>query len=170
MNVKQLSRLLVIILIAYWFCYLSLYLLSGPVFTFFDDMLSASIVIISVMLAISFGMFTYVDNMAKELTDLRNDVNREKYIIAHGKIDSLKREILLNAGLVLILCLLERVAKSAAGYFLVLATKNQMWLQSTIFTSIRFSFFCTSIWIIISQLRGFVVAVEYRTLIASNRK
>lgn len=77
----------------------------------------------------SFGMFTYIDNMAKELTDLRNEVNREKYLLAQEGIAALKKEVLLNAGMVIGLCFIERSVKSFSGYFFALALANQGWLH-----------------------------------------
>jgi hypothetical protein len=169
-NARQFIKLATIIGASYWACHGALYVLNGPIAAIIEDMLTVSLILIPLVSAMSFGMFTYVDNMAKELTDLRNEVNREKYLFAQEGIAALKKEVLLNAGLVIALCFMERAAKSIAGYFLASALTKQDWLLTTIFISLRFAFFAAAMWATISQLKGFVTAVEYRTLISSNRK
>lgn len=117
----------------------------------------------------SFAMFTYTDNIAKDLIDLRNEVARSKYLAAQEKFSKLKTEILLNVVFIIGLFVMERFIKSAMPAAISFTHKNP-WLATTIFLSIRFSLFSILIWTTLSQILGYLTTVEYRAIIASNRK
>lgn len=126
--------------------------------------------IIAAICALSFVMFTYVDNNAKDLTDLRNEVDRQKYILVHARLSDLKREVLANVGAILLFFILERIVKAALDYIVSEQIVSNLWLASVVGTSMRFSCFAVIIVASGCQLLGFIIAVEFRELIASNRK
>lgn len=117
----------------------------------------------------SFAMFTYLDNIAKDLTELRNEVDRSNYSIAHEKLTALKREVLHNGALILSLFVLELSVKGVAAH---LATQlpHNVSLIVEISVTLRFAFFVTSLWAAGAQLKGFLIAAEFRDVIARNRK
>lgn len=170
MSARQLSKLVSILLPSYIFAHLMVYFAGEQASTIVEDLLSASLLILSAITAMSFGLFTYVDNMAKELTDLRNEVSRSRYKRAQALLSSLKREVLFNVALIVVLALCERLIKSSGAFVEHERLVSNIWLTKTICISLRFACFTTAICAALVQLRGFVVAVEYREIIAINRK
>lgn len=170
MNNRQGIKLLAIVFLAYFFSYGLIYFGGERVAIVFDDLLSAFLMVLTVICAMSFLMFTYVDNTAKDLTDLRSDVDREKYVKVHICLSDLKREILLNIAFIVAIFLIEKSIKS----FVLYAESEHLfaneWLLKTVGISIRFAFFSVAVWSSFTQFLGFVIAVEYRELIGRNRK
>ena len=77
-------------------CYGVLKLTNGSAAPVFEEILTAFLVVAMLLSAMSVAMFTYLDNIAKDLTELRNEVNRSNYTVAHEKLTDLKREVLYN--------------------------------------------------------------------------
>ncbi len=119
--------------------------------------------------AMSVAMFTYLDNIAKDLTELRNEVNRSNYTVAHEKLTDLKREVLYNGALIVFLLILERSTKGVAGFLTTQLPQNAS-LIVEITVPLRVALFVTSVWAASVQLKGFLVAAEFRDVIAKNRK
>jgi len=115
-------------------------------------------------------MFTYVDNTAKDLTDLRNDVDREKYKVVQKKLSSLKFEIIANAAVILVFFGLEYIIRTVVVHVFLERALKKTWLIETIGVSLRFSCFSVIIYAASSQILGFLIAVEFREQIANNRK
>jgi len=155
---------------AYWLAYGVIYWYGEPALKAIDALLSVFLILVPAVAAMSWGMFTYVDNMAKELTDLRNEVNRQKYLVAQSSLEKLKKEVLINVGFVVVFFIFERTCNALVAQLILAAGLNHLWLLQTISMSLRFTFFFASIWASMTQLAGFLTAAEFRTLIATNRK
>lgn len=170
MSAKQLIKFLLILGFSFAGCYGLLYVSSGSAASIFEEILSAFLVIATLLSTLSFALFTYLDNISKELTELRNEVNRAAYVAAHEKLSAVKKEIVYNAGLVIGLFLIERMTKGGAIYLVGHLTPDQGQQAMFLFLSLRGALLITAIWAAIIQLRGFLVAIEYRDIIAKNRK
>ncbi len=120
--------------------------------------------------AMSVAMFTYLDNIAKDLTELRNEVNRPNYSIAQEKLTALKREVLYNGALIVCLLIFERSVKGVASYLLAQLPQQNAVLILEVSVPLRIAMFVASIWAATTQLKGFLVAAEFRDVIAKNRK
>lgn len=169
MNARQLAKLLLLLGLSSAACYGVLRLTKGSAAPVFEEVLTAFIVVAMLLSAMSVGMFTYLDNIAKDLTELRNEVNRENYSLAHDKLTALKREVLYNGALIVFLLILERSTKGVAGYLTTQMPQNAS-LILEVSIPLRVAFFVTSVWAASAQLKGFLVAAEFRDVIGKNRK
>lgn len=170
MSGRQFIKLLLILGLAFTVCYGLLSISDGAVATVFDEMLTAFLPVAMLIAAMSAAMFTYLDNIAKEVTELRNEVRKPAYIVAQQKLSDLKKEVLYNGGFIVCLFLFERSIKGISVYLLAHLPAEQASLITYISTSIRVALFAASVWAATVQLKGFLVAVELRDVIAGNRK
>lgn len=164
------GKLLLILLLAYTLSHLAIYFSENRVTAAFDSVLVTFNFLMPTVLAASWGIFTYVDNMAKELTDLRNDVDRKKYVVVQESLAAFKSEIIANAFMVFVLFLMQKIIASIFAGLGVFRGDKNVWLIETIALSVQMSLFTISIVAALIQIRAFLTAVEYRTLIAINRK
>ena len=169
MNARQLFKLLLLLSISSAACFGVLRLTNGSAASVFEEILTAFLVVAMLLSAMSVAMFTYFDNIAKDLTELRNEVKRASYSVAHEKLTLLKREVLYNGALIVFLLILERSTKGVAGYLTTQLPQNAS-LIVEISVPLRMAFFVTSVWAASAQLNGFLVAAEFRDVIAKNRK
>lgn len=170
MSRRQFIKLLLILGFAFAVCYGLLSISSGAAATVFDEMLTAFLPVAMLIAAMSAAMFTYLDNIAKEVTELRNEVRKPAYIVAQQKLSDLKKEVLYNGGFIVCLFLFERSIKGISIYLLAHLPAEQATSITYISTSIRVALFAASVWAATVQLKGFLVAVELRDVIANNRK
>lgn len=170
MSAKQFLKLLLILGLAFAIGYGLLLISGGTASTVFDEMLTAFLVIAMLLSAMSVALFTYLDNISKELTELRNEVKRPAYVVAQQKLSALKKEVLYNGGLIVGLFLLERSIKGVSIYLMANLSPDQASFANYMFISLRFALFSVSVWAATTQLKGFLVAVELRDIIANNRK
>ncbi|WP_156302359.1 hypothetical protein [Methylogaea oryzae] len=170
MNAKQLAKLIALVAITFGICFGLLVLSDGASTQVFEEMLSAFLVVATFLVTLSVAMFTYVDNISKDLVELRNEVPRDKLNNVIDQLSSLKREVVSNGGLIVALVILERTTKGIAVYQLAYYQDEMQAMISYIALSLRFSFFCVSIFAASMQLNGFIIASQYRDIIAKNRK
>jgi hypothetical protein len=169
-SASQLIKLLLILCFAFAICYGLLFISSGTAATVFDEMLTAFLVIATLLAAMSAAMFSYLDNISKELTELRNEVKKPAYVVAHQKLSELKKEVLYNGGLIVGLFLMERSIRGISIYLLVHFSADHAAHVTYISTSLRVALFAASVWAATVQLKGFVVAVDLRDAIANGRR
>ncbi|RTL18097.1 MAG: hypothetical protein EKK55_21630, partial [Rhodocyclaceae bacterium] len=124
MNARQLVKLLLLLGLSSAACYGVLKLTNGSAAPVFEEILTAFLVVAMLLSAMSVAMFTYLDNIAKDLTELRNEVNRSNYTVAHEKLTDLKREVLYNGALIVFLLILERSTKGVAGFLTTQLPQN----------------------------------------------
>jgi predicted PurR-regulated permease PerM len=167
---KQMAKMLGVIAISFGICFAFLFISDGSAAPVFDELLSAFLVIATLIVALSVAMFNYVESISKELSELRKEVPRQALNLVIEKLSSLKREVLYNGGLIATLFVMERVTKGIAIYLQSHSQHETMNYVLHISLSLRFSFFCVSLFAAAIQLKGFIVATEYRDVIAKNRK
>jgi len=146
---------------------------------FFGDAASNTLVklnetlpyLLAIMGALSFAMFTYVDNTAKDLTDLRNDFsNREKYFVCQESLTRLKKEIISNIALVTVVFIADRAVQALVVALITKFSNSERWLLESTSVCLSASCFAIVICALISQISGYIIAAEYREIIAKNRK
>lgn len=170
MNGKQLLKLFVILLPSYGISHALLYLSEGTAAPVFDEILSSFLVVATLLSTLSAALFAYIDSISKELTELRNEVDRNAYTNVIEKISALKKEILYNGALIAGLFLLERSIKGVTAYLLTHLPIEQVAQVTNISSSFRMSLFCIALAAASTQFKGFLVAINYRDLIAKNKK
>jgi hypothetical protein len=168
-NIKQAGRLLLILSLVSAVLYISLVRLNNLNIAV-EEILSVGLAVIAILFTLSTVMFNYLDSIAKDITELRDEVTREKYICVQESITKLKREVLSNLALIIFLLFAEKLIK---GLTQVLAGWIQMrWISdpANAILSIRGAMFVVAIWAATIQFKGFLVAAEYRVIIAKNRQ
>ena len=170
MSGRQFFKFLLILGLAFSGCFGLLSISGGAAATVFDEILTAFLPVAMLIAAMSAAMFTYLDNIAKEVTELRNEVRKTAYLVAQQKLSDLKKEVLYNGGFIVCLFLFERSIKGISIYLLAHLPAEQATLITYTSTSFRVAFFTASVWAAAVQLKGFLVAVELRDVIANNRK
>jgi hypothetical protein len=131
-------------------------------------MLSAFLVLATLLVASSVPLFNYVEAISKELIDLRDSVDRKAYEKAIEKLSLLKKEVLSNGILVVALYISERALK---GLSLHLASSMDLGAEAGLaFLSSRFGIFVVALVAAWIQVNGFLTAIEFRDVIARGRK
>jgi hypothetical protein len=171
MNKKQFMKLFLLIVGSSALSFLALYSLDDVANKTLGKLNEALPYLLAIMGALSFAMFTYIDNTAKDLTDLRNDFSdRSKYFVCQESLTRLKREIILNVALVAVVFIVDRAAQALA---LAVSTKilaSEKWLFEAVSICLAASCFVIVMYALISQISGYFIAAEYREIIAKNRK
>lgn len=150
--------------------YALLYASLGSAAVVFDETLSAFPYAASLLSALSWVLFAHLDNIAKDLTDVRQDVDRSAYQYAHKKLGELKREVISNGALFIFLLIFSSIIKGLATHLIARLATDQGEMLQYFSLSLRMSLFVVLIWAAITQIKGFVIAIEYREIIAANRK
>lgn len=169
MTVEHLAKLVALSSLFFSICF-GLLFFSTPPTQLFEDALSAFPFIATLFGALSFAMFTYVDNISKELPDISSDTLKKELNSIIDKLSSLKREVLHNGMLIGALFILEIFAKGVAAYYAAHPQYREQVIIAYVFLSLRFSFFCTSIVAVFIQLRGFITSIDYRGIISKSKK
>ncbi len=169
MTVKQLAKLIAILVVTFGICYGLLRLSNGAAALVFDEILGAFLVVVTLLVTASAAMFNYVENISKELSELRNDYPKDSINNVIGVLSELKREVIYNGGLILFLFVMERAAKGVCAYLVRYHPESAGDILN-FSVSLRFAFFCVSAYAAMNQLKGFITATEYRDEIAKLRK
>jgi len=167
-NARQLLKLIAIVVASGFICFVLLAITSGSAAPVFEEILSAFLVLATLLVASTWPLFTYVESISKELIDLRDSVDRKLYEKAIEKLSLLKKEILSNGGLVLALFVTERALR---GLSLHLGSDIEADPQvGFALLGLRFGMFVVALFAASIQLKGFLTAVEFRDVIAKGRK
>jgi len=135
-----------------------------------EEVLSVGLAVLTVLFALSIGMFNYLDGIAKDLTELRNEVGKSKYVYVQESITRLKREVLYNLALIILLLLTGKFIKGLAQVLISWLPTSMFLDPANALLSIRGAMFTAAICAATIQFQGFLVAAEYREIIAKNRK
>lgn len=168
MNFKNFLKLLVIFSLSWIAGFYLLKLSNGCVAPVFEETLAAFVVVALFASALSFALFSFVDNISKDIANYKERFDQTKYQETIQRLSDLKKEIISNAGMIILFFLFERIAK---GLFTAMTDPNisvfQLW--PGILMSFRISCFFVSFIAVAIQLRGFITAIEFRS-ITSNFK
>lgn len=146
-------------------CFASLHATSGGAEVVLSEVLSAFSALAIFATALSVALFNYVDNISKDVSSVEGDANK----IAHALngLSALKKEVIVNAGLILSLLILELVLKGVSKS----VSPDEIPFQSFywVIFSLRFSFFTLAILAVSEQIRGLLVAIDYRNVIHTGK-
>jgi len=161
------TRFLLIFLLAFSVALLIVVNTQQLAIPIFAELLSAFVVITLITGTLSYALYAYVDNVAKDVAADKQARERERYSSAINKLSDLKREVLVNAFAVVALLVLERVAHGFVLLFPVSSEQPFNWLWACAI-SIRVASFILSIVVAAIQFRGFIYANEFRAVISRN--
>lgn len=142
-------------------CFASLYATDGGAEVIFSEILSA----FSALAIFATALFNYVDNISKDVSSIQGD--GDKISKALGGLSALKKEVIVNAGLILALLIMELALKGISKSI----SPDKIPFQSFYWVvfSLRFSFFTLAILAVSEQIRGFLVAIDYRDVIHAGK-
>ena len=170
MSARQLAKLIALVTVTFSICISLLWISDGSASPIFEEILSTFNVIATLLATLSVVMFNYIENISKDLGEIRKDVKRTEFCVVIDALSSLKREILLNGGLIVTLLILEKTIKGLSLYLFSYIPEGKLALFLYFILSLRFSFFCVSVFAASIQLKGFITAIEYRDIFLKNRK
>lgn len=147
------------------FCFASLHFTNGAVAPIFSEILASFPALVIFGTTLSVALFNYIDNISKDVSAL--DGNRDKIGVALSSLGRLKKEVIINAGLIIFLLFLELAAKGLEKSI----SPRQIPFDSFgwVVLSGRFSIFVLAILAASEQIRGLLVAIEYRSLIHTGK-
>ena len=146
-------------------CFASLHITDGGAAPIFSEILVSFPALVIFGTTLSVALFSYIDNISKDVSALDSD--REKIGIALTSLGALKKEVVINAGLIICLLVLERAAK---GLEQSIPPQNIPFESfGWVVLSGRFSIFVLAILAASEQIRGLLVAIEYRSVIHAGK-
>jgi hypothetical protein len=154
-----------VIAISILVCFLSMHLSGGAAEMLFSEMLEAFSVLAIFGTTLSVALFNYIDSISKDVSAL--DADSEKVGEALTKLSELKKEVILNAGLILTLLVIE-LSTRGLGKSITLQSTSADTLNWFLI-SVRFSIFILAIMAASEQIRGLLVAIGYRNLIHTGK-
>lgn len=108
---------------------------------------------------LSMALFSYIDNISKDLLNTKGSA--DKIQIAIDSLAELKREVIANAALMICLLIIELSIKGLHESLLGSSSEEIKWLV----LSARFSLFLLALWAAAEQVRGLLVAIDYRSVL-----
>jgi len=168
-NLRQFLKLLLISIFTCGGCFALLKALNNCIVPVIEETLGAFVVVALFSSALSFALFTFTDGITKDIASFKDKFEPTKFQAAVEALAQLKKEVLSNAFLILLLFLVERIARGAM-IALSVENSNEPQMIPLILLSLRITCFLVSFFAIISQLRGFMTAVDFRSLVSRVKK
>lgn len=146
-------------------CFASLHATDGVAEVVFSEILSVFSALAIFATALSVALFNYVDNISKDLSTVEGDA--DKISRALIGLAALKKEVIVNAGLILALLIMELALKGVSKA----TSPDSIPFQSFywVVLSMRFSFFTLALLAVSEQIRGLLVAIDYRNVIHAGK-
>lgn len=146
-------------------CFVSLHLTDGAGEMVFKEILGSFSALVIFGTTLSVALFNYVDNISKDVGSLEGD--KGKIQNALSRLSLLKKEVVVNAGFIITLLVIELAVK---GIMKSIPPDNLpfdsfYWVA----ISFRFSLFVLAILAASEQIRGLIVAIEYRNVIHAGK-
>jgi len=146
-------------------CFASLHITDGGAAPIFSEILASFNVIVLVGTSFSVLLFSYIDNISKDVSALNS--NTDKIGVALSSLGEVKKEVVINVGLIIGLLVLELAAK---GLEQSIPPQNIPFESfGWVVLSGRFSIFVLAILAASEQIRGLLVAIEYRSVIHAGK-
>lgn len=146
-------------------CFVVLHATEGAAEVIFSEVLSAFSALAIFATALSVALFNYVDNISKDVSAVEG--NADKISKALDGLAALKKEVIVNAGLILALLVMELALKGISKS--TSPDKTPFEFFHWVVFSLRFSFFTLAILAVSEQIRGLLVAVDYRNVIHARK-
>ena len=135
----------------------------APVIT---EILSAFVVLAIITGTMSYALYAHVDGIAKDVAHEKDNLASKLYMNVLGELENLKREVLVNASLILALLLCERFLLGLTNQFHPENGEPFSWTWATLL-SLRVACFLTGMTAAAIQFHGFVIANRFRTVISA---
>jgi len=145
----------------------ALYFSCGLAKPVFENTLSAFVTIAILFGALSFALYNYLDGTTKDIPKELSRNKPEKYKNALKALNDLKREVINNIALIILLLLLER-ALFGVGEVIYDASSNLPIWMGWVIISARVSCLVVGMYAAIVQFRGFLTANDLRTILMEN--
>lgn len=160
-------KLIFSFLISSGLSFAALYFSHGVVSPVFENTLSAFVTIAILFGTLSFALYNYLDGINKDVPKklLKNKPN--KYKRALTALSDLKREVIYNIVLIMLLLILERTLFGVGEVAFGLGSSVPVWLGWVIISA-RFSCLVIGVYAAIVQFRGFLTANDLRTTLMEN--
>jgi hypothetical protein len=146
-------------------CFASLHATNGMAEAIFSEILSAFSALAIFATALSVALFNYADNISKDLSSVEGDA--DKISTALIGLSALKKEVIVNAGLILSLLIMALALKGISKSTSPDNTPFQSFYWVVL--SLRFSFFTLALLAVSEQIRGLLVAIDYRNVIHAGK-
>ena len=147
------------------FSFLSVHLSEGKAESIFSEILSSFAVLTIFTTTLSVALFNYIDGISKDVSGI--DADHHKIQIALSGLSALKKEVIINAGLMISLLIIDLAIKGIAKSIPEsnVPFENFYWVV----VSVRFGIFTLAILAASEQIRGLLVAIEYRNVIHAGK-
>lgn len=145
----------------------ALYFSCGMATPVFENTLSAFVTIAILFGALSFALYNYLDGITKDIPKEMSKSKPMKYKQALSALSNLKREVIYNIALIILLLLLERTLFGVGKVIDGASSNLPVWVGWGIISA-RVSCLVVGIYAAIVQFRGFLTANELRTILMEN--
>lgn len=147
------------------FSFLSMHISEGKAESVFFEILSSFTVLTIFATTLSIALFNYIDGISKDISGI--DADRSKIKNALLGLSALKKEVIINAGLIISLLIIDLTIKGISKSVPenIVPFDNFYW----VIIAIRFSIFVLAILAVSEQIRGLLVAIEYRNVIHAGK-
>lgn len=152
----------VYILSSLFLSFLTLHLTNGSAKQIFDDVLNHFYVLVVFMSAMSVAFFNNIDSITKDILAINVEPNKIETAVIN--LSLLKKEVIENAALIVILFFIELLIKGIQTYYKPF--DNFEWIM----LSIRLSIFLLATLAVYQQIRGFITATKFRDTLIPRRK
>jgi len=138
---------------------------NGKAEPIFSEVLGAFMPLAVFNTGFSVLLFNYIDSISKDISSI--DGNHSKIKSALISLSALKKEVVVTASLIVALLILEVTIKGVAES---IDSKNIPFESFYwVLISIRFCAFVLAILAVSEQIRGLIVAIEYRNVIHAGK-
>jgi|SRR5690606_5790489 len=144
-----------------------LYFTGGVATPVFTNTLGAFVTITMLFGALSFALYNYLDGITKDLPKKLLKYNPDKYQNALNALGALKREVISNIILIIVLLLIERVLLGLNEVINGGDWKLPAWVGWSVISA-RVACLVAGIYAALIQFRGFLTANELRTVLMNN--
>lgn len=160
-------KLIIAFLISSGLSFAALYFSCGMATPVFENTLSAFVTIAILFGALSFALYNYLDGITKDIPKELSKNKPNKYKQALKALSDLKREVIYNIALIILLLLLERTLFGISEVISGASSSLPVWVGWAIISA-RVSCLVVGIYAAIVQFRGFLTANDLRTILMEN--
>lgn len=160
-------KLIFAFLISSGLSFATLYFSCGMATPVFENTLSAFVTIAILFGALSFALYNYLDGITKDIPKELSKNKPNKYKQALRALIDLKREVIYNIALIILLLLLERTLFGVGEVIYGVSSNLPIWVGWLIISA-RVSCLVVGIYAAIVQFRGFLTANDLRTVLMEN--
>lgn len=161
-------KLILVLIFSAALSFAALYFSGGIVFPVITNALSAFLTIVMLFGALSFAFYNYLDAIMKDLPRKFLKEDPEKYENALNALTNLKKEVILNVIMMVVLFLLER-GLMGVGEIIDSNTWDLPARMDWMLVSLRCAFLAAGVYAVFVQFFGFITANELRTVLMKQR-